>query len=218
VKILALFVTASSLFAQTTITGTFKNPDTTNLTGKVVLSLTKPTINNYCTTPTQVVAFATSTIKITSGTLGALSLIAGPCMVPTHTPTATPGTGAGAGGTIMVSGTDLQATLSIVTGTSPTPNGPIVTVVFTGGPYVPAPQCIITSPAIVSNVAFTSNTGRSIQITGIAPSMTAFNISYYCQVTPYLARVYNSSNVLLYSGNWIVPNQASADVSVLDPR
>lgn len=213
----ALWVCA--LPAQTTITGTFQNPDGTNLTGYIQLSINRPTVNNFCATPYQVLPFKQIRIPITNGTMGSLSLTAGSCMVVQKTPTVTVGSGAGAGATAsLTSGTDLQGQLSVTTGTGPNASGPVATIGFGGGPYNPTPSCTFVGPAGATIIYATSKASISITVTSTLAAHTMYSFSWTCQVMPYLASVYQSNGTLLYTGHWIVPNSVtSVNVATLDP-
>src|SRR5579864_6286447 len=95
------------LYSQTvTVTGTFRNPDTTPVNGTLSVWLTETTINNSCTTPVQVVTFKRLNVPIVNGTLGSLSLYPSPCLFegPISFPTFVPMDGAGAGATVTGTG------------------------------------------------------------------------------------------------------------------
>lgn len=64
---------------QVSISGTFKYPDSSNVTGKVVVSLTRSTVVDTCA-GNQVVTFTPVTVQITNGTLGPLILPATACL------------------------------------------------------------------------------------------------------------------------------------------
>jgi len=83
VKILLAILFALPASAQlVTITGTFQYPDGNVLNGKVIIRLTRSTVNNTCVSPVQVLVFQPVTVKITAGVLGTLSLYATPCLSP----------------------------------------------------------------------------------------------------------------------------------------
>jgi hypothetical protein len=83
ISIIALSFFLPALQAQLTVlNGTFKYPDATTLTGKVVITLARSTVTNTCITPVQVTSFRQVTVKITNGVLGTISLYATPCLLP----------------------------------------------------------------------------------------------------------------------------------------
>jgi len=71
-----------SALAQTSITGTFKYPDGTNVTGYVTIALIRSTVTNNCHTPVQIVTVGQKKVSITNGTLGTLALYATTCIAP----------------------------------------------------------------------------------------------------------------------------------------
>lgn len=83
--LLGLLFVVSTANAQVTITGSFKNPDGTAVSGRVLISLARPTVTVSCPT-TQVVTLRQVTVRVTSGTLGSLSLYPSTavCMSPTQ--------------------------------------------------------------------------------------------------------------------------------------
>ena len=81
--VLLFLLVSAFAHAQTTITGTFKAPDGTPITGHVEVRLSRSVgVINTCTTPARIVAFKTLIVKITGGTLGALSLYPNVCLNP----------------------------------------------------------------------------------------------------------------------------------------
>lgn len=112
------FLIIPSYAQLTAISGSFKNPDTTAVNGKLVVFFSRSTMTLLPACGTQqIVAFKTITVRITNGTMGALSLYAQSCISPNR---------------------------------------------------------------------------------------------------PYTVRVYDSANNQLYTGQWVVPNTGTADVSALD--
>ena len=82
-KLALLLLLATPISAQlVTVSGTFKNPDGTTLTGKAVVSLPRSTVTNTCTTPNQIVSFRQVTVAITNGVLGTLQLYPSSCLSP----------------------------------------------------------------------------------------------------------------------------------------
>lgn len=84
---LALLLLAVPLWAAgglTTITGTMKWPDATPFTGRIQISLVRPTnaLKNTCATPVQVLNFKTVNVKVTNGTVTSFSLYATDCLNP----------------------------------------------------------------------------------------------------------------------------------------
>lgn len=53
---------------------------------------------------------------------------------------------------------------------------------------------------------------------GTLASLALYATSCLTPGDPYIVRVYDNANQLLYSTRWTVPNQAEADVTVLEPR
>ncbi|MDE2099966.1 MAG: hypothetical protein KGL39_22120 [Patescibacteria group bacterium] len=224
------------MLAQTTITGHFYGPDGTAVTGRAIISINLPTVLNHCTTPAQTVAYRSVQVAINGGTLGSLSLLSGPCMVVQHTPTVQTGQGAGFGAVInSYTGTDLSGTVVYTTGAAPnstsgtgtTPSTTAqVVVVFAGGPYRPGPACYIAPVVFYPSLSsaplqLNSNTTGSTEVfyaVNTPAANTSYQFSFYCQIQPYTVKILDSTNRLLYQGQWIVPNQGSADVSVLDPK
>jgi hypothetical protein len=77
-----LLVCAAGLFAQrTTITGTFRYPDATPVSGRVTIQLLRN--GSYtCVLPAQIIASFQVTVAITAGSLGTLSLYPNSCLTP----------------------------------------------------------------------------------------------------------------------------------------
>ena len=87
----ALMVTCAALFllavvrpavAQVSISGAFRYPDTTGVTGTLKVSLTQSPVTLSCGSTPQVLTFKAIIVKITNGTLGPLSLYPTVCMSP----------------------------------------------------------------------------------------------------------------------------------------
>lgn len=218
--VLRLFVLCSVLACaqapQVTITGTLKYPDGTNLNGQVAIQFKQATVTNACTTPIQVVTLYPVYINVAASALATLKLYPTPCLVPSITnPTVRTGSAAGKGATVGISGTDLQASLTLTFGTGATA-GPVAVVKF-GQVYHYQPQCIVSLDGIQYGMGYQSST---LLLTFNATSaMTGTHIiSYYCALQPYTVQVRDSQKNLLYTSYWIVPNQASADITQLDVR
>ncbi len=70
-------------FAQiVSITGTFKNPDGTNVNGRVSVMLTQSTVTNTCGTVAQIITFRPVGATIVNGVLGSLTLYSSSCLNP----------------------------------------------------------------------------------------------------------------------------------------
>lgn len=82
----ALWILAgvSSLWSAplTAISGTFKTPDGTAITGYVLISIKKPAVANLCSGSIVNVSIKKTKVSITSGTLGAVSLYPTTCLTP----------------------------------------------------------------------------------------------------------------------------------------
>jgi hypothetical protein len=212
--------------AQTvTITGTFRNPDTTPVNGTLSVWLTETTINNSCTTPAQVVTFKRVNVPIVNGTLGSLSLYPSPCLFEGSIsfPTFVPMDGAGAGATVTGTGDNRAGQFTLVTGTTPLANSQQMQMVFTTTGGGSLPYCTL-QPA-TSNApggsSYNFDIGRSnttLTITsGSLPlaASTAYSWKYLC-AKPYVVQVKNQAGVQLYKGLWAVPNTSPIDVTQLD--
>jgi hypothetical protein len=67
----------------TTITGTFRNPDSTTFNGKVTIQLERnASVQNTCVTPAQVISFTQISRAINSGLMAPLQLYPTSCLVP----------------------------------------------------------------------------------------------------------------------------------------
>lgn len=81
-RIAVLLGIAYSAYAQTAITGTFKAPNGTAVTGRVIIVLASGVRSNSCSTHPLVLPYRQVVVNITSGTLGAVSLFATSCLSP----------------------------------------------------------------------------------------------------------------------------------------
>lgn len=201
---------------QTPITGSFLTPDGIGINGRIQVSMNRPTIVNYCSTPVQTVAYRTTYRTITNGTLAALTLQATDCLVPQMTPTVKPQSAAGTGATASVGGggTDLNASITLNTGAMPIA-GAVVALTFGGGPYTPSPTCWVV-PAAQNWLYQSSSTGLIFSTSQVLNPTAAYTIAYYCAVTPYTATLRDSSGNVLYMRHWVVPNvNTGVDASVL---
>lgn len=239
----AFFFLLVTLAAQVSITGTFNNPDGTGVNGRLLVSLAKSTVTNSCQ-GNQVMTWTQNQVKITNGTLGSLSLWASTCLsvakVSSGTPTVLLGPAAGTGATLATSCTlcNVAGTVTLTTGTNPTAGnlysfttGQSQLAQYTLGVMVlqtvngNQPYCSLhpTGGAINAPVVWNWNIGQTTTSltlaasqTALAPS-TAYTWSYSC-VQPYIVTVVRSDGTVLYTGKWSVPNQGSADVTVLDAQ
>ena len=231
--------------AQTTITGTFKNPDGSGVTGRALVSLQKSTVVNGCSAR-QVMTIQQISTKITNGTLGSLSLWPSTCLsvapVSTKTPILSVGDAAGTGAAVSaVCGTfcGVSGTITLTTGTNPaagseysfttgrsllSQNTLAVLMLFT--PKGNQPYCVLqprSSNSINAPVVWQWGIGTQTTSLTLAASTvplaasTAYTWSYSC-VQPYIVTVVRSDGTTLYTGKWSVPNTGSADVTVLDAQ
>lgn len=229
--------------AQSTITGTFKQPNGTGITGHLTVALTKPTVTNSCST-TAVATIQQITVAITNGTLGSLSLYPNSCLsiiTPSSgTPSAFTGTAAGTGATISVTcGTvpcNVAGTFILITGTNPTAGVPYAFTTGSGnlGASTLAllvlktvngnqPVCSLQPGRGLANlapIAYQFSIGQNTTSMTLVAGSTALAASsaytwYYSCVQPYTVQVYSGST-LLYKTVWSVPNYSPVDASVID--
>lgn len=80
-----LLFSVAALAQQTTITGTFRNPDGSSVNGKVTIQLLRNAIvTNTCSTPAQVISFTQLTRSITNSIMAPLQLYPNTCFVPSQ--------------------------------------------------------------------------------------------------------------------------------------
>jgi hypothetical protein len=218
-------------YAQlTAITGTFVLPDSSNFNGSAVVQLTQPTVTNTCGSPKQVVTFKKVTTQITAGSLGSLNLYASPCLLPgvAGNGLAIPLSGAGLGASASLTG-QWYGTLTLVAGTNPS----ALTGVVKTGLTVPNGVTCYMQPsntnASGSGVTLSQTTqarqtptviGRYLTLTAGSTALGAgltYTWTFAC-VEPYTVNVYDSSQRLAYSAQWVVPGLGggSADVTQID--
>jgi hypothetical protein len=84
-KLLLLLTLPTLLNAQLcSISGVFKNPDGTNVTGTATIQLPRANVTNSCVTPAQVIPFYRLVVKITNGTFPATNLYQTGCLTPNN--------------------------------------------------------------------------------------------------------------------------------------
>jgi hypothetical protein len=231
--------------AQSIITGTFRQPNGTGITGYITVALIKPTVTNSCNTPSAVTTLQQITVAITNGTLGSLSLYPNSCLsiiTPSSgTPSVFTGPAAGTGATIGVGRCgavpcNVAGTFTLVTGTNPTSGVPYA---FTTGSSNLGqstlallvlktvngnqPVCSLQPSSSNTNlapIAYQFSIGQNTTSMTLVAGSTALAASTayswaYSCVQPYLVQVYSGST-LLYKTFWSVPNFSPVDASVID--
>lgn len=68
----------------TSTTGGVRYPDGSLFSGYLTLQLTRSSVRNICTTPTQVLTLKTIKVLISNGTLGTMSVYPTPCLSPSQ--------------------------------------------------------------------------------------------------------------------------------------
>jgi hypothetical protein len=218
------------------VTGTFQGPDGTPLNGKIEIKLTRPTVTDICSTPMQIFTFRTMTVPVVNGVMNPITLHANACLKlqppSTKTPVSFPLIGAGSDingiGNAATSvtefgpaGTNVDGIFALTTGTENTlPNAGIAKLTLwtnTGQTYC---RAVTESAAYQTSYVFNATNGATSFVFSTGPALTV-NTTYvwkYICSQPYLVRVFNSKNELLYTADWLVPIAVSVDVTELDVK